>query len=221
LNATEVLPTALDREELRALYDATVAEINTSRNTNDLTTRFYARTGNAVFDAGYLALSDAITNTRRMHTVSAPAGGGKTSFSYALVVAVTRNAENHPDGPYGCVFLVDQIEKADKVYRDLNDLLPGKVAIWTTDHDKDCKEPEKIKQPAAKFTREDLRHFPVIVVTHKFYLGTRGHHARTVLHNGTLGVRALTVVDERPDEAPTLPTSGRANAASIQGICKA
>ena len=202
--STELTLAMPDRAALRALYDAAVAEINASRNNDQLTTLFYAKTGDAVFDTGYAVLSDAVTNTRRMHTISAPAGGGKTSFSYAMIAAVTRYAENHLSAPYGSVVVVDQIEKADKVFRDLNDLLPGKVAIWTTDHDTHCKEPEKVKQPAAQFTREELQHYPVIVVTHKFYLGTRGHHARTVVRNGVSGVRALTVVDERPDEAPTL-----------------
>jgi hypothetical protein len=200
---TKIVPTVPDRLALRALYDAAVAEINTSRD-NILTTGFYAKTGDAVFNAGYLALSDAITGTRRMHTVSAPAGGGKTSFSYALVAAVTRYADGRPDAPYGSVFIVDQIEKADKVFRDLNVLLPGKVAIWTKDHDAKCKRPEKIEKPAAQFMAEELRHYPVIVVTHKFYLGTRGHHACNVVRQGFLGQRALTVVDERPDEAPSL-----------------
>src|SRR6516162_5176032 len=139
-----------------------------------------------------------------MHTVSAPAGGGKTSFSYALVAAVTRYADERPDAPYGSVIVVDQIEKADKVYRELNELLPGKVAIWTSDHDTACREPEKVEEPAARFAPAELRHYPVIVVTHRFYLGTRGHNARGVVRNGLHGQRALTVLDERPDEAPTI-----------------
>jgi hypothetical protein len=84
-----------------------------------LTTNFYTKTGDAVFHAGYLALTDAINGTRRMHTVSAPAGAGKSSFSYALIAAVHRYAESSPGAPYGIVFVVDQIEKADKVYCDL------------------------------------------------------------------------------------------------------
>ncbi len=200
------MPTELvlpDREALRALYDAAVAEINTSRG-NILTTDFYAKTGDAVFNAGYLALSDTVTNTRRMHTVSAPAGGGKTSFSYALVAAVTRYADSHDGAPYGSVIIVDQIEKADMVYRDLHELLPGRVAIWTSDHDRQCKKPEKVLTPAAQFTREELRRYPVIVVTHTFYLGTRGHNAHGAIHNDIHVQRALTVVDERPNEAPSL-----------------
>lgn len=190
------------RDALRALYDAAVREINSKRD-NRLTTEFYAKTGDTVFAAGYLALSDYLADTRRMHTVSAPAGGGKTSFSYALLAAVTRYAQNNPDAPYGCVFVVDQITKADEVFRDLNALLPGQVAIWTTDHDVDCKKPERIETPSAKFSRAQLRHYPVIIVTHRFYLGNKGHNARTFVRDGRLGQRALTVVDERPEEVET------------------
>ena len=46
------LPTVPDREALRALYDEAVGQINTSRPAIDLTSGFYAETGNAVFDAG-------------------------------------------------------------------------------------------------------------------------------------------------------------------------
>ena len=190
-------------EALKALYDEAIIQLNPSRS-DILTTEFYAKTGDAVFNAGYLALSDTVSGTRRMHTVSAPAGGGKTTFAYALIAAVTRHADNNPEAPYGAVFAVDQIEKADSVYRDLNDLLPGKVAIWTKDHDRQCKQPEKVLAPAAHFTPEELRHYPVIVVTHKFYLGTRGHNATNTVRNGFHKPRALTVVDERPDEAPSL-----------------
>jgi hypothetical protein len=192
-----------DREALRAHYDAAVTELNQSRN-NILNTDFYRKTGDAVFDAGCLALSDTASNTRRMHTVSAPAGGGKTTFAFAFIVALTRYADSNPDAPYGAVFVVDQIEKADSVYRELNALLPGKVAVWTKDHDKQCKQPEKVATPAAKFDPEELRRFPVAVVTHQFYLGTRGHNATGVMRNARFAQRALTVVDERPDEAPSL-----------------
>jgi hypothetical protein len=192
-----------EREALRVLYDQAVAELNPSRD-NILTTEFYAKTGDAVFNAGCSALSDGVTDTRRMHTVSAPAGGGKTTFAYALIAAVTRYAEDRTDAPYGAVFVVDQIEKADSVYRELSALLPGKVAIWTKDHDRQCKQPEKVLTPAAQFSREELRHYPVVVVTHKFYLGPRGHNASNAVRNNRHCVRALTVVDERPDEAPAL-----------------
>ena len=200
---SKLVPTVPDRSAMRTLYDEAVAEINTSR-AGILTTNFYAKTGDAVFNAGHLALSDAVTGTRRMHTVSAPAGAGKTSFAYALIAAVHRYAETTSDAPYGVVFVVDQIEKADKVYCDLSALMPGKVAIWTRDHDTHCKKPERVENPAARFVPEELRHYPIIVGTHKFYLGARGHHASNVVRNGALAQRALTIVDERPDEAPSL-----------------
>jgi hypothetical protein len=53
-----VVSTIPDREALRTLYDEAIKQINPSRSAIDLTTGFYAETGNAVFDAGYLALSD-------------------------------------------------------------------------------------------------------------------------------------------------------------------
>ena len=202
LLTTQGLSTDTDCEALRALFDGAVEEINASRG-NRLTTEFYAKTGDAVFNAGCAALSDYHTDNRLMRTVSAPAGAGKTSFSYALIAAVTRYAEGNPDAPYGCVFVVDQINKADEVYRDLNALLPGKVAIWTTDHDADCKKPTRIEKPAAQFHRTELRRYPVIVVTHKFYLGANGHNARGVDRQGHFVQRALTIVDERPEEVET------------------
>ena len=94
------LPTVPDRDALRALYDEAVGQINTSRPAIDLTSGFYAETGNAVFDAGYLALSDHCNGTngkRRLHVVSAPVGGGKTSYSYALMLALTRYSEQRPE----------------------------------------------------------------------------------------------------------------------------
>jgi hypothetical protein len=132
-----------DRKMLRALYDDAIKQINLSRPTIDLTTGFYAETGNAVFDAGYLALSDYCKGSagqRRLHVVSAPAGGGKTSYSYALMLALTRHADQQLDAPHGCVFVVDQIKKADEAFNELNALMPGKVAVWTNEHDRGCKK---------------------------------------------------------------------------------
>jgi hypothetical protein len=204
MTTSQSLPTVPDRGALRALFDEAVNEINQSRHDAKLTTGFYAQTGNGVFDAGYLALSDYCMATKapqRLHVVSAPAGGGKTSFSYALILAVIRYAEQTPSAPYGCVFVVDQITKADEVYRELNALLPGKVAIWTRDHDADCKTPTKVLEPAARFTQDQLRLYPVIVVTHVFYSGTRGNKAHLVVRGGRFdNSRALIVVDERPEE---------------------
>jgi hypothetical protein len=193
-----------DRDELRVLYDEAIAELNPSRN-NRLTTPFYTKIGNAVFEAGYLAYSDTITGTRRMHTVPAPAGSGKSSFSFALLMAMTRYADRHPEAPHGAVMLVNEIEKAEKVYQELGALLPGRVRVWTGDHDRNCtKRTKLIEEPATKCTQPELRYWSVAIVTHSFYLDVNGHHARTVVRNGIESERALTVVDERPDEAPAI-----------------
>src|SRR5262249_28458308 len=144
--------------------------------------------------------------------VSAPAGGGKTSFSFALAMAVTRYAEMNSKAPYGCVFVVDQIKKADDVYRELDALMPGKVAIWTTSHDPGCREnncSQLLHPNAGKFTRDELRHYPIIVVTHAFYNGRKGNMAHTVYRNGKFHQpsRALVVVDERPEEVELFETT--------------
>jgi hypothetical protein len=200
----QALLTVPDREVLRALYDEVIGQINPSRPTIDLTTGFYAETGNAVFDAGYLALSDycgGSAGPRRLHVVSAPAGGGKTSYSYALMLALTRHADQQPDAPYGCVFVVDQIKKADEAFKELNALMPGRVAVWTNEHDRGCKKRTKVPHPAAEFTKDELRHYPIIVVTHVFYNGPNGNKAHILVRDKRVySGRALTLVDERPEE---------------------
>jgi hypothetical protein len=81
--------------------------------------------------------------------------------------------------------------------------MPGKVAVWTTEHDIRNKTP---KIPvAAQFDRERLRLYPIIIVTHPFYLGPNGSKARNVVRNRVFlpRQRALTIVDERPKEVQT------------------
>jgi len=73
------------------------------------------------------------------------------------------------------------------------------VAVWTTDHDIRCREPTKV-QPSARFAKDQLPEYPVIVVTHAFFGGKGGHNAKQVRRDGRLQPRALTVVDERPEE---------------------
>jgi len=126
-----MLPT---KEVLRTAFDQAALEINEGRGTNQLTTDFYRQIGESVFEAGYSALADA--NTPRpseetkppLHCISAPAGSGKTSFAMALAVAVVRT-----DPKAGVMFMVDQIRKADELYRDLSKLMPHKCAVWTTE----------------------------------------------------------------------------------------
>jgi hypothetical protein len=222
----------LNRDRLRIEFDAAVIQLDQSRPGSKLTTDFYRRIGDSVFDAGYRALQDfaasrvgvgdpgapnepsagsSASQRTRMHVVSAPVGSGKTSFSFAFVAALVRSAdagncaENaHANTlPYGCLVVVNQIEKADTTFRELNVLLPGKVAVWTTEHDPDCKLPKeerKVPEPAAQFTKDDLENYPVAVVTHAFFGSKGSRKARQMLHNGKLQPRALTVIDERIEE---------------------
>jgi hypothetical protein len=137
------------------------------------------------------------TASPRLHVVSAPVGGGKTSFSLAFVGALVRNT------PFACLVVVNQIEKADATFRELKALLPGKVAVWTTEHDPDCKVPEeqrKVTAPAAQFAKDDLQHYPVAVITHAFFSSKGNRKATHVVHSGRLQPRALTVIDERIEE---------------------
>ena len=93
--------------------------------------------------------------------------------------------ERTPEAPYGCIFVVDQIKKADDVYRELNELMPGKVAVWTTGHDRGSKKINKCCHPSAEFKRNELQNYPVVVVTHAFYNGPKGYMAHAVVRDGT------------------------------------
>jgi hypothetical protein len=198
-----------DKAALREAFDAAVREIDTQRERPMLTNEFYADIGTSVFEAGYEALQDfagaqaGATAKPRLHVVSAPAGSGKTSFSVALLAALVRLTAAAEGEPLGCLFLTDQRERADATYRELAELLPGKVAVWTSEHDLKRTVPErerKVTDPAARFTVDQLAEYPVVVTTQAFFQGPRGVKAREWLVNGRKQPRALTLVDERPNE---------------------
>jgi hypothetical protein len=198
------MPTMPSRGALRAAFDAAVQEIDQSRERLMLTTGFYLEIGNAVFDAGYSALEDFCKPETerpavpRLHVVSTPVGSGKTSFSLALIAALVRLSETAEDARYGCVFLVERMAKAQEMYDDLCKLLPGKVAVWTSDHEKGGGD--KVKKLPRRHDVNELVHAPVAIVTHAFYSGKRGDKAKHVMRNGRLEPRALTIVDEHPDQ---------------------
>jgi hypothetical protein len=211
------------REEVRAAYDAAIRDIAAFRGTPQFRDGFHGRVADAVFDACYSALehysawieqrgpAELATTAQlretgreqtnavqpRLHVVSAPMGAGKTTFTVAFIVAMTRISDASRNMPYGCVFLVDQIPKADNMYRELARFLPERVAVWTTDHDVYCTEPTKVRNPAARFHVDELQDYPVLIVTHAFFKGPRGDKARLVLVDGSVSQRALTVVDEQ------------------------
>jgi hypothetical protein len=149
------------REALEQAYKDVIDEINKARG-SQLTNGFYAQTSESVFDAGYRAIvdADAAVNARhlkpRQYVVPAPMGSGKTTFSQTLVTALVRLGDQDPSLLHGCVFVVREIQLADLLYRSLEKLLPGKVAVWTTDHDARRNKPEKIESPAKLFYVEEL-----------------------------------------------------------------
>jgi hypothetical protein len=212
------------RKMLRVAYDAVIEQINSSRGSQQLTNAFYSKIGDAVFEACYSALENSeaakagVKVAKALQVVSAPMGAGKTTFTLAFITALVRLRENRPDMPYGCVFLVEQMTKADEMYRELSALLPGKVAVWTTDHDVQCKSPTKVLKPAARFHVDDLENHEVAIVTHAFYKGKRGLKARDVIHGNHIVPRALTVIDEQTDDVAVFDVTLFGVAAVLEAV---
>ena len=118
-----------------------------------LTNAFYCKVGDAIFDACYSAVEQSqaakagVKTPNALKVVSAPMGAGKTTFTLAFITALVRLGQHDPGAPRGCVFVVEQMTKADEMYRELSALLPGKVAVWSTDHDVNCKTPDEGAEP--------------------------------------------------------------------------
>ena len=157
MSKTNTRPTLPPSEALRTLFDEAVFKLSEQRPDGpNLTNGFYAQVGDAVFSAGCAALTDHCNDGPSIvRTIAAPAGGGKTTFSYALIYALTQHAEVDLESPYGCVLVVDQVTKADKAFSELNALLPGQVAVWTKEHDRGSTKRERLSKPAAEFTQDD------------------------------------------------------------------
>jgi hypothetical protein len=183
-----------------------------------LNTPFYRQVGSAVFETCYAALQNCCDGKARILTASAPAGSGKTTFCVAFIAALTRLAkdcEGVPRStgggplPFGCVLVVDQVNKADEKYHELNHLLPGQVAIWTKAHcskrsPMDHKEYD-LRDLSVSYSKDDLQRYPVVIVTHSMFGDKNGPKARNVLHQGRLQPRALTILDERPEDVELYP----------------
>ena len=197
------------RETLRAAYDAVVKEIESSRGTQQLTNLFYAQVGEAIFDACYKALETSeaaktgIKTPKALQVVSAPMGTGKTTFAIAFTTSLVRLRKQQPDAPFGCVFVVEQMTKAEEMFRELEVLLPHKVAVWSSDHDVNNKNPTKVLKPAKQFHIDELARHEVVIVTHALYK-TRGKNWQKAYHrlnhNGERVPRGLTIIDEQLDD---------------------
>jgi hypothetical protein len=95
------------------------------------------------------------------------------------MMAVVRSASVDPTKPYGCLFVVDQIKKADDIWRQIEELLPSEVAVWTSDHDVGCTKPDKVIA-VKRYYVDDLEHHGIAIVTQAFLRGPRGDKARWV-----------------------------------------
>jgi hypothetical protein len=140
--------------------------------------------------------------TPKQYVVAAPPGTGKTSHAIALMAATVQTADtDDPSKPYGCLFVVDQIKKADDIFRQINALLPGQVAVWTTDHNVDVGKPTQLfVPPERRFHVDQLEQHAIAVVTQAFLRGPRGNKARHVLRGDHRVPRALTIFDEQTRE---------------------
>ena len=122
-------------ERLRAAHTEAVAEIERIRHRpGQLTTGINEEVGRSILEAGVRALADVPDNAEpKQFVVAAPPGTGKTSHAIALMAAAVRIADKNN--------VVDQIRKADDMYCQINELLPGRAAVWTSDHDVNSTNP--------------------------------------------------------------------------------
>jgi hypothetical protein len=204
----------LTREHFITECTIVAVEFNTQRiaegSTVNLCTGFYREVGECAFNIFWDAIEDSFDQMERMHVCSAPAGSGKTSFGQIAAVALARSGG-------GALIVVNQIEKADKMFREIDALAPGIVAVWTGEHDtaqKVAKDKRKLKLgPAKMFTQNDLKRYPIAIVTHHMYVDVNGDKAR--LWGPNSEPRALTLIDERID-AVTIHTVTRAQVDAVQ-----
>ena len=134
----------------------------------------------------------------QMNVIAAPAGRGKTTLAKAFMTAVVR--ANEEDWPLGCVLLVHFVETAQQAFDELYALLPGRVAVWTREHDAD--RPTNGGR-AQRFSVDDLERHPIVIVTHGFYKGIRGYKATSFGRNGITLPRVVTFIDEKVNEIET------------------
>jgi hypothetical protein len=195
-------------ERLRAAHANTVSQMEIARERpGQLTTGINGEVGASILAAGARALAEdsgtgGSGNEPKQFVVAAPPGTGKTSHAVALMAATVRTAdEDDLLRPYGCLFVVDQIKKADDMFRQINTLLPGQVAVWTSDHDVNAGKPTQLYVPTERrFHVDQLECHAIAVVTQAFLRGPRGDKARQVIRGDSRVPRALTIFDEQTRE---------------------
>ena len=209
------------RDMLRKHFDAALTDLSALRGAEVAQGRYAQQTHDCVFEAGLRAIFDSavgilwetspfcewmdehpVLSLPDMYVVHTGPGSGKTTAAKAFMVALVRATEGSRH-PLGCVLLVHHVETAALAYQELNALMPGRVRVWTKEHDLERGHREPRCAP------EDLQDFPLMIVTHAFYQGVRGDLARSYRANGTVLPRALTFVDEKVNEVETYAASHR------------
>ena len=193
---------------LRAAHAEAVAQIERDRQCpGQLTTGINGEVGASILEAGVRALTeetgDGPFKEPKQFVVAAPPGTGKTSHAIALMAATVRTADaDDQSRPYGCLFVVDQIKKADDMFQQIRRLLPGQVAVWTTDHDfnSPTKPTQMYVPPERRFNVDQLEQHAIVVVTQAFLRGPRGGKAREVVRGEHRVPRELTIFDEQTRE---------------------
>ncbi|MDA9441641.1 hypothetical protein XH98_21650 [Bradyrhizobium sp. CCBAU 51745] len=164
-----------------------------ARLRNRKITKFDREVSQSVFAAGLLAIEDSDRGVAQYRVVSAPTGSGKSSYTQAFAKAFIKVC---PEG--SVLFLVETIQQAEDIYREMSALLgKANVAIWTSAHDsrasRDAVEQQHGFVPEHRFSVDDLGNYPAVIATHRFYMGSRAEKATT--YRGK--PRRLTFVDEK------------------------
>ena len=132
-----------------------------------------------------------------MHVLDAAPGAGKSTLAKAFMVGLLRaNEADDARWPLGAVLLVHHVGTAQRAFDELNALLPGRVAVFSREHDK----ARPTSSRTDRFFIEELSGFPLLVVTHEFYKGVRGDAARSYTCGGVTFPRVVTFIDEKVNE---------------------
>jgi hypothetical protein len=199
---------------LRHAFNVALGDLERSRGREPAHAGYAAGCHSAVFWAGWRAFADTASDIVRernpdapwarsnpapaipdLHVVASGPGSGKTTAAKAFMVALTRVMGEEPF-PIGCALLVHHIKTAHRAFIELSPFLPGKVAIWTSEHDAD--RPYAVRQP--RFMANELEEHAVIIVTHEFFKGIRGDRARYFKRNSMTFPRVVTFIDEKVGE---------------------
>jgi hypothetical protein len=227
-----------DRDLLRKHFDTALADLATHRGVEPKYSEYERQTQDCVFEAGVRAIRDGAIDILwetspfcawteehpfhdlpEMYVVHTGPGSGKSTAAKALMAALVRATEG-ASYPVGCALLVHHVETIASAYAELSALLPGRVGLWSKEHDFERGQ----RQP--RFSPEDLKQYPLIIVTHAFYQGPRGDLARSYRSDRLRSFRpgrdpnsiprVLTFVDEKINEVETYSVT-HGDVAQVQG----